>query len=327
MKFFILSEQEVRELIDVTEAFDVCREAFIKLASGQVIQPDVMSFDFDEQDGDAHAKGGYLYGTPYYSVKVAAGFYRNPLKGLPVMSGAVWVFDVTTGFLRAVLLENGFLTNLRTGAAGAIAADLLAREDVRQVAVLGCGSQGKFQLEALLGVRQIKRIVAYSRTPTTAQQFVNEMETKYGLSGTIASSGREALEGADLVITATPSRTPIVASEWIAAGTHITAVGSDLPEKQELDVKLLGRATVVADRLEQCVRQGEIHHALAAKTLCVEQVHAELGEIVSGMKRGRASLEEITIVDLTGVGALDAAVANVVAEKALEAGIGHAFDI
>jgi len=326
MKVFILSEQEVRALIDANEAFDVCRKAFIKLANGQVMQPDVMSFDFDDQDGDAHVKGGYLRGAPYFSVKVATGFYRNPLKGLPVLSGAVWVFDVTTGFLRAVLLDNGFLTNLRTGAAGAIAADLLAREDVRQVAVLGCGSQGKFQLEALLGVRQINRIVAYSRTPITAQQFVSEMETKYGLSGTVASSGKEAVEGADLVITATPSRTPIVASEWIVAGTHITAVGSDLPEKHELDVKLLGRATVVADRLEQCVKQGEIHHALAAKTLRVEQIHAELGEIVSGMKRGRASREEITIADLTGIGALDAAVANLVAGKALEAGIGYAFD-
>jgi ectoine utilization protein EutC len=327
MEISILNEEEIRDLIGPAEAFHACREAFMKLARGEVIQPDVLSVEIPEHNGEVHAKGGYIRGARYFSIKVAAGFYDNAKLGLPTLSGAVWVFDASTGFLHAIFFDNGFLTNLRTAAAGAIAADLLARKTVRRVAVLGCGLQGRYQLEALFRVRQPESVIAYNRTLANAQAYAQAMQMKYGIPVAVSSNVRSAVEGADLVITATPVREPIVQEEWISPGTHITAVGSDMPEKQELDVALLQRSKVVADRLAQCVTQGEIHHALKAGVLRIEDVYAELGEIAAGMKPGRTSEDEITIADLTGVGVLDAAVANYVMHKGVEFGVGRKLSI
>jgi ornithine cyclodeaminase len=323
----VLSAEEVRALITPAEAFAACRDAFVRLARGEVVLPDVMSFDLTDRHGEVHAKGAHIQGTPYFSIKVAAGFYDNPQRGLPAGSGSVWVFDANTGYQVALLLDNGFLTDLRTGVSGGLAADALSNSTVRQVAVLGCGVQGRRQLEALLHVRRPQLVVAFSRRRDVAEQYAREMSDALGVTVTAASSAEEAVRGSDLIITSTPSREPIVADDWVMAGAHITAVGSDMPDKVELDPALLGRAVVVADRLAQCVTQGEIHHAINAGTITADDVRAELGEVLAGTKPGRTDPDEITIADLTGIGALDAAVANLVTEKALAAGAGRALAV
>lgn len=323
----VVSEGEIRTLIGPAQALAECREAFGKLGRDEVVLPDVMFFDLEEQEGEVHVKGAYLNGAPYFSIKVASGFYRNPERGLPIGSGAVWVFDAVTGLLDAILFDNGYLTDLRTGAAGALAADLLARRSISQVGILGCGGQARYQLEALLGVREPTRVVAYCRTAESLDRYVREVEERFRVPTTGARDAREVVEGSDLIITTTPARDPIVLDEWVAPGTHVTAVGSDLPEKQELDPALLGRAKVIADRLSQCLTQGEIHHAVAAGVLHPDAIHAQLGEIVIGRKAGRESDEEITVADLTGVGVLDAAMANFVALAASEEGSGAKLEI
>jgi ornithine cyclodeaminase len=323
----VLDESTIRRLITVAEAHAACREAFAKLGRGEVDQPSVMSFDFPQSPGEVHVKGGHLHGSPFFSVKVASGFYRNPERGLPVTAGCVWVFSATTGSLEAMLLDNGFLTELRTGAAGAVAADALARREIETVGIIGSGGQARYQLEALLEVRRPARVLVWSPTRANTARYAEEMREKHGVSVEPVGTAEDAVRQSDLVITTTPARAPVVRADWVRPGTHLTAMGSDLPAKVELEPTLLAGAKVVADRLSQCATQGEIHHAIEAGVLTANEVYAELGEIVAGFKPGRTSEREITVADLTGVGALDAAMANLVVGKALERNIGRRLEV
>ncbi len=321
-------EREIRGLIGPNEARPVVRDAFAKLARGEAILPGAINLDIPESRAEVHVKGAHLRATPFFSIKVASGSYDNPARGLPVGSGMFLVFDATTGFPRAVLFDNGYLTELRTGAAGAVAADLLARKDIERVGIVGVGSQARYQLEALLGVRTPERVIAYGRSEPKAIAYAKEMEERHGVQVLPAKTVEQAVRGSDVVVTVTPSKEPLVRAEWVLPGMHITAVGSDGPDKQELDVGVLAKADkVVADRLDQCLRLGEIHHAVEAGVLTRGRVYAELGAIVAGSKPGRERDEEITVADLTGVGVQDAAVANVVVDEALRRGLGKVLDI
>lgn len=320
----MLDEAAIRGLIGPREALAACRDAFRALAKGAVVQPPPMGFDLTDRHGEAHVKGAYLRGAPFFSIKVATGFYGNPARGLPVGNGVVWVFDAETGFPAAILQDNGYLTELRTGAAGAVAADALARRDVRRVAIVGAGVQARYQLEALLLVRTPMEVAVASRNAARAAAYAAEMTAKQGVPVRAAASVRDVVDGADIVITATPSRAPVVMDAWIAPGAHVTAIGSDLPEKQELEPALLARAVVVADSRAQALTQGEAHHAVAAGLIAPDSVR-ELGDVLEGRAPGRAQDDEVTVADLTGVGALDATVANVVMQRALVTGAGRVW--
>lgn len=323
MPIRLLTETETRRLITPKQAITACRDAYAKLAQGRVEQPDVLTIEVKEHHGEVHAKGGYLHGTARFSIKVATGFYRNSARGLPTTSGAVWVFSAETGLLELMILDNGFLTELRTGAAGAVAADLLARKTIRTAGIVGAGGQARYQLEALLQVREPERILVASRTPSRAAEYAAEMSARIGRTIEVAPSIEALVRASDLIVTTTPADAPVIRSEWVQPGTHLTAMGADMPHKRELEAALLGRATVVVDRLSQCLTQGELHHAVAAGVLRAEDVYAELGEIAAGMKPGRTSEDQITIADQTGVGVLDAAVANLVAEAAVREEVGR----
>jgi ornithine cyclodeaminase len=327
MRVRLLDEAETRRLIDPAAAIDRCREAYALLASGRVEQPDVLTIEVKEHEGEIHAKGGYLHGSPRFSIKVATGFYRNPARGLPVTSGGVWIFSAVTGLLEVLVLDNGFLTELRTGAAGAVAADLLARKSIRTVGIVGSGGQARYQLDSLLRVRNPERILVRGRSEERSRAFVAEMSERLGRSIEVAPSIEALVRAADLIVTATPADQPIIRAEWVRPGTHITAMGADMPHKRELDPALLGRAKVVVDRLSQCLTQGELHHAVEAGVMTAADVYAELGQIAAGAKPGRTSEEEITIADQTGVGALDAAVANLVAERAEREEVGRWLEV
>jgi ornithine cyclodeaminase len=323
----ILNEPEVRSLIDPRMALQAVREAFAKLALGEVTLPVVLDLDIPERQGEFHVKGAYVHGSPYYSIKTASGFFRNPELGLPVGAGMVCVFDSTTGMPVAILFDHGYLTDLRTGAAGALAADLLARKDASRAAIIGCGIQGRYQLEALLGVRTITQVDAFDVSRASAQTYAEEMSARHGIPVRAVASAEEAVTEADIIVTTTPSRQPYFAADWLHPGVHVTAMGADMPAKNELEAAVLQRADkVVADSLDQCLTQGEIHHAVAAGTLRREDVYAQLGEIAAGLKPGRSSDTEITVVDLTGVGVQDAAVANIVVSAARASGIGRNLD-
>jgi ornithine cyclodeaminase len=328
MKLLTLSEAEIRGLIDPADALSAVREGFAALARGAASLPGVIGLEIPRHRGEVHVKGAWLHAAPFFSIKVANGFYGNPDRGLPVGSGLVLVFDAETGLLRALLFDNAYLTELRTGAAGALSIELLARREVRRAALLGCGSQARYQLEALLGVRRPQRVVVWGRDGRKAQAYARDMHARLGIDVETAATALAAVTGADLVVTTTPSRDPIVHGEWLAPGVHIAAVGSDGPDKQELDVSVLARADrVFADHLDQCLRLGEIHHAVASGVLRPQDVDGELGDIVVGDAPRRSSEDEITVADLTGVGVQDTAVASLVVSRALEQGVGRMIDV
>ncbi len=324
----LLFEADIRSLVGPKEALGAVRNAFAKLARREAVLPGVLGIEIPETRTEAHVKGAFLRGSPSFSVKAASGSYDNPSRGLPVSGGLVLVFDAVTGFPSAILFDNGYLTDLRTGAAGALAADLLAKKEVERVGIVGVGTQARYQLAALLGVRQPTTVLAYGRSTAKTAAYAREVESRHNVRVTVAPTLEKAVRGSDIVITVTPSTVPLVQAEWVLDGTHITAVGSDSPEKRELDVRVLQKADkIVADHLEQCLRLGEIHHGVEAGVLAREDVYAELGEIAAGMKPGRESDEEITIADLTGVGVQDAAMAHLVAEEARRRGLGRVLDV
>jgi ornithine cyclodeaminase len=220
------------------------------------------------------------------------------------------LFDAATGLPLGLLFDNGFLTDIRTGAAGAVAADCLARRQVDTIGVIGSGVQARHQIACLREVRNFRRIAAWSIDRPGLEQYCQEMRTAYGVDAAACASAEDACRAADILVTATPSHEPIIRAAWMKPGLHITAVGSDTPGKQELDAACLARADiVVVDRLGQCARFGELSHAIAAGLMREADVRGQLGEVVAGRKPGRGREDEITICDLTGVGFQDTAIA------------------
>jgi len=224
------------------------------------------------------------------------------------------VFDATTGLPVALLLDNGFLTDIRTAAAGALAADLLARRAIDVVGVLGSGVQARWQIRCLASVRAMGRVIAWSQTEAHLAKYCDEM-TAEGFHMSAAATAEEVCRAADLLVTATPSRTPLVRADWLRPGVHVTALGSDSPGKQELEAACLDTADlVVVDRFAQCAAFGELKHALDAGLLTRNDVHGELGIVAAGRKPGRTGDAQITIADLTGVGFQDTAIASAALE-------------
>jgi ornithine cyclodeaminase len=321
----ILGESQVRRLITPAEALSAVRKGFVQLHRGQTSVPSALELRLPHNGGEAHGKGAYAQESSYFTVKVATGFPSNRTRGIAETGGLSVVFDAETGFVDVVLFDNGYLTQLRTGAAGALAADLLSREDARIAAIIGAGIQARFQLQALALVRPIEKVVVASRNIASAQRLVEEMASSVNVELEAFASIREAVSAADIVVTATPARKPIVQSEWVRPGTHITAVGSDFPDKQELDPELLARAVVVADDFWPGKAQGEIHHAIASGAIDEQGVQT-LGAIEAGEQPGRESADQVTVADLTGVGVQDAVVAAVVSARARREGVGLSFD-
>jgi ectoine utilization protein EutC len=323
----ILREPEIRSLLDPTGCFQVVETAFSAYARGQAELPTVINLEVPEHRGEVHVKAGYVRTDPHYAVKIASGFLDNAQLGLPTSDGMVLVFDAKTGALAALLFDNGYITDLRTGAAGAVAAKHLARATVETVAVVGSGTQARYQIRSLAPVKRFREVRVWGRHKEKAAACIQDL-SRQGLATdcrfVLASSVHEAVERADIVITVTASREPLVRHDWIAKGTLVIAVGSDGPDKQELDVEVLARADrIVADSLLQCLRLGEIHHAVEEGAISKDEVTAELGEITAELKPGRTSDDEIIVCDLTGVGVQDVAASSLVLERALKNGKGE----
>ena len=328
MKLTLLNEATIREVVQPTDAIAAVRDAFVRLAQGRVTMPAPSEMDLADAHGDMHVKGAYLHEAPYFSYKAASGFYDNPRLGLPTNAGLVLVFDARTGFPVALLLDNGYLTDLRTGAAGAVAADLLAPPVVGKVAVLGAGVQARRQIELLTAVRAPELVEVWARRPEQADEYAAAMTEQLDVDVSVASDRRSAVEGATIVITTTPSREPLVEAEWLSDGQHVTAVGTDLPDKQEIAADVFARVDkIVVDDRGQALRSGDTHRAVAAGVIDADAIYAEIGEIAAGRVPGRESDDELTLADLTGLGAQDAAMANLVTERALAAGLGTTIDI
>lgn len=305
-------EPEIKKLVNLQAAIGAVESSLAAYSSGRAVLPGVINLDLPQFEGEVHVKAAYIRGEEYYVIKVASGFYQNPGLGLPVGNGLMLAFRAKTGELAAILLDNGYLTELRTAAAGAVAAKYLAKKQIKRVAVIGSGVQARFQLEALAEVRSFGEVKVWSRNKENIRKYIEDMNRAFpAVEFKPAVSAEQAVKEADLLITATPSRQPIVRAEWLKPGVHITAMGSDGPEKQELYPEVLLRADkIYCDSVAQCQRLGEVHHALKNGIINLNKISGEIGEIILGLKPGRQSEDEITVADLTGLGVQDAAVAG-----------------
>lgn len=305
----VIGEDELRAAVREPEAFEAAELAFRALASGAVTVPPAIGLKIHDRAGELHVKCGYLHGSRFFVVKAATGFHENAQHGLPSGSGMMILFDSMTGFPLVLLQDNAYLTDLRTAAAGALAVKYLAVRGFKRVAIIGAGAQARYQLRALNSAFQWETTTVYSRARARTDELCEEMRAVISTEFVGAASAEDAVRGADVIITVTPSTAPIVRGAWLEPHATVIAVGSDGPEKRELHDDVFARADrIVCDLIEQCARLGELHHAIASGTVDLEDC-TELGEIVAGRSVGRTGREMI-ICDLTGVGAQDAAIAE-----------------
>lgn len=323
----ILTETDLRRAVPLDLAVIDCIDAaFRTLAGGRVQMPPILSMAIPDHNGEVDVKTAYVPGLDGFAIKISPGFFDNPSLGLPSTSGLMVLFSARTGQVMALLLDNGYLTDLRTAAAGAVAARALAREDAARVAVIGAGMQARMQLRALALVRPVTSAVIWARDPAKAQVAVDDLSDLPGVALSVAGDAETAVSGADIVITTTPATAPVVQAGWLRPGQHITAMGSDQHGKGELDPACLSRADLyVPDRLSQTRTLGELQNAIAAGLIDPSRDFAELGAVLTGAAAGRRAATDITIADLTGTGVQDTAIATLAHDRAKAAGMGQPF--
>ena len=316
----VIYETTVRDSVKLTtESMAVIEDGFAALAKGGVQMPPVMRLDVTEYNGEMDAKTAYIPGFPYFALKVSCGFFDNHKKGLPSLGGLMNVFDSETGKVSALLLDNGYLTDIRTALAGAVAAKYLARKNSKVIGVIGTGLQARLQIEALRLAIDFDTVLVWGRDVSKSRTYADEMKQKLNVSVEVCADAQALVEASDVIVTTTPSTTPLIHAKWLRPGQHITAMGSDAPEKNELAPDVLSRADVyVCDRRSQCESLGELHHAIQSSSIDLETFDViELGEVITGQKPGRTQDEQVTVCDLTGTGVQDTAIANYVMAKFL----------
>ena len=308
----ILTEAELRGQIQLDLGVVDCVEnAFHALATKSVVMPPIMRLDILENNGEIDVKTAYIPGVDSLAIKISPGFFDNPKLGLPSVNGLMVLFSTRTGMVEALLLDNGYLTDLRTAAAGAVAAKYLSRADSRRAAILGAGVQAGLQLEALTLVRDIESASIWARDPGRAAAAAEKLSRRLGIPVEARSEVAAATDGADIVVTTTPADRPLLLAEHIGAGQHITAMGSDAEHKHEIDSRIIaGEARYFCDRLSQVRTLGELHHAIDDGLVAADAEFTELGQVIAHQRPGRDTTDEITICDLTGTGIQDTAIAT-----------------
>jgi ornithine cyclodeaminase/alanine dehydrogenase-like protein (mu-crystallin family) len=325
MSLLLLNEDELRQIITISETIEVVEDAFAALAEDRINVPGDFTLNLPEVKGEVQVKGTYLDQAPYFVIKVGSKFHDNPTINLPTQSGFIAIFDAATGFPVAIMVDNGYLTNMRAGAAGALTAKHLANEKLNRVAVIGSGNQAYVQIKSLKTVKNnINLVSIWGRTPVNVDNYARRIVEDHDLNVEIAASVEAAVREADVVITATASQEPLIRADWLKPGVHIIATGSNRPVKQELHLDVLQRADVIiVDQFDQCAAAGEIHHGLEAGVISRENIQGELGDLIIGKISGRTHPDQITLADLTGLDTQDATVAILALEKALFLGLGQ----
>lgn len=326
----VLDDATIRQILTMEVVIRLVERAFVADARGQVTTFPVIGRAIPGKDASWAVKSGHLELVAGVSdsidhevlgLKAGAYWPRNADRGLSNHNAAMMLIDPDTGRLSALMAANA-ITTMRTAAGGAVAARHLARKDAKCVAVLGAGDQAHAQLEALLTVELVKEVRVWARRSDRAQAYADFWVNKE-LRARAYASIQECVECADIVVTTTPSRTPLVESSWIVSGTHINAIGSDAPGKQELQAELVARAVLIADKRVQSLRIGEMQEPIARGLVSDTHVRAELGEVCAGLKPGRKTEDEITIFDSSGVSFQDLVVAGHLQQIAADRRLGN----
>ncbi len=305
----IVELPEIEEALAGLDVLPLIEAGFVAYSEGRAVVPPVGELILDE--GETHIKYGFIRGEPWYVIKIASGFYRNPERGLPSGDGMMLLFSQRTGQPVAALLDRGHLTDVRTAAAGAIGARYLAPHRVERIGVAGTGVQARLQVQHLKGVTECRSVLAWGRSDERLAAYRRDLEIE-GFEVAVTKDPAE-LGACNLIVTTTPATEPLLRAEDIRPGTHLSAIGSDAPQKQELDPGILARASlVVADSRSQCRERGEIAHALDAGAISPDQV-SELGDVIAGKAPRRTDDAQITVFDSTGVAVQDIQIASAVA--------------
>jgi ectoine utilization protein EutC len=307
----IVTEAELREIVrlDLT-VIDVIERAFAALAEGGVVMPPILSMDLPQANGEVDVKTAWIPGFDGFAIKVSPGFFDNPKIGLPSLNGLMILFSARTGLVEALYLDNGYLTELRTAAAGAVAARHVAPERVETAGVIGTGVQARLQMQAAHLVRPFSRLLVHGRDMDKARACAADLAQALGIEAAAVDDPAQVVAESQLVVTTTPARAPVLHADWLHPGLHVTAMGSDQDGKNEIDPAALARADAyICDRVSQCEKQGELRAALAAG-VWDRGTPPELGAVILGRKPGRRRAEDITICDLTGAGVQDTAIAT-----------------
>lgn len=303
----VVTLDEIQTSLQLSDTILSVEEGLIAYSRGEVQSPPVQQFTFEEKDGDCCIKSAWTAKSDIFAVKVSTGFYQNPLQGLESNNGLILLMSATTGEPVALLADRGWLTAMRTAIAGRIAARLLMPARVNAIGIYGTGLQAQLQLRQLLDLTDCRDVFVWGRSTqhlTAMQQALSDTAIRF--TGTLHAE--QVAREANLIVTATPSRTPLIHSAWVAPGTHITAVGADSPGKQELALTLPGKAALIAvDSILQCRQYGEVSHALK-QGLINESSLIELGTLLQHNTFTRHD-RDITLADLTGLGIEDLQIA------------------
>jgi alanine dehydrogenase len=329
METLILSEENVKKVLSLEEVTDAVESAFRMKGLGHAQMPPKQYLFLNKYNGDLRTMPAYLEENDAVAVKVVNSHPENRKRhGLPTVMATIILIDPQTGAPEAIM-GGTWITALRTGAAGAIAAKYLANPNPKTIGIVGAGTQARTQLMGLqLVFKKIEEVRVWDRTEKAASKYAEEMKSKYNQSNIYPVKGiKEAVQGADIIVTATPSRKPLVSAEWVDEGTHINCIGADAPGKQELDPAILLKSKIVVDDWSQSCHGGEINVPLAKGIIDKEDIWGDICEIVAGLKPGRTSPDEITVFTSTGLAIQDAATANVAYQKALKQKLGESVDI
>jgi len=307
----IVSLEEIKVVLPKIDLMQEIETGFSAYSNGEVVVPPVGELNFDNPPGDVHIKYGYIQDDDVYVIKIASGFYQNKLLGLSNGQGMMLVFDQKSGKPIGLLQDEGYLTDVRTAVAGAICAKYLAPKNIEAIGIIGTGVQARMQLEYLKRVTDCKSAIVWGRSESALDQYKTIMaDSGFIIQTTMALE--QVTDNCNLIITCTASEKPIIRKDHVTGNVHITAMGSDTPNKQELGSNVLSKADlIIADSRSQCEVRGEIHHAIRNNAVSMDSI-AELGEIINGDRQGRTTSSEVTVADLTGVAVQDIQISKAV---------------
>jgi alanine dehydrogenase len=318
----ILSEKQVEALIDIDELIAALERAHIQYSTGKAVMPVRLVVPLPQIDGRITSMPGFLNEDQALGMKVVTYFHNNPKQNLPSILATIMLFSSETGKMIAVM-DGSYITAIRTACASAMASKVLSNPSASVLGVLGAGVQAKAHIMAVARVRKIRTIKIYSPSGKSASRIKQELESQLEVTIEVANSAEEAVRGADIIVTATTAKQPILSAQWLKPGAHINAVGSHRPDLRELDGSTMARSKVFVDSREAIMAEcGDILLALAEKSIIADHVQVEIGEVLAGTKPGRTAAEEVTLYKSVGIAIQDVATAQLVYHKALQRRVG-----
>jgi len=327
MKTLLLGEAQIKRILTMKDTLDAVETCFAAFGRGQVVMPPKVYLTYTEYNGDIRVMPSYVPHLGISGVKIVNVHPNNPKKGLRSVMATILMIEPRNG-LPIAIFDATHITLVRTGAAAGIASKYLARKNAKTLSLVGAGKQAWTQLEAIVMVRPIRRVMVYDLSRKVSQAFVRHFAKRYPKIEFVICSGlEECVRSADILCTLTPVRKPIIKSKWVRPGTHINAMGADAEGKEELEPALLKRARVIIDDWAQASHSGEINVPFRRELFTHKDVAAEIGQVVAGLKPGRRSPQEITIFDSTGLGVQDLVTAARIYKIAKARKLGKLFEL